>query len=1033
MPWFRPCPLERPNPHPLVGFSCVTCGYPHPSRPSLLEPISASYALLFLPQTQPIPTAHTPVSHPPRFPPHFLPRNAVTRTRAAADIKVSQAVQQHSPAVLWFAPELLRLEPFDFQSQVWSFGVVLREMLTLELPYKAVTEAQSMDRVMDRDMDRVMLEVAYHKRRPEPPPHVSPFLGRMLRLCCAQLAEDRPTFATLVADLEEHQRADGFRGLKGPALAEATAPAGATAPPHHQHHQHQHQHEPQQQQPQQQQPHQQQPQQQQPQQQQLAPPNNGGSPPFTGPGTAMATERVSASSLKARLAAHASRAARSLFSVSLSGRGRGHGRSEGESDGGDAGAAPATARSRGKAAAQAKGKGPYTSRKLFSTLGTGGGGGGRGRGRHGGGHAPDDDGAGPAAPASSSAITWRQLVHRVKGALASANSALPWGGGGSDALATSTGGHADRGSKLGFTTRTAALLPPKDAGLGLQLDFYGSSGNTGVLVSSVDPNGVAAKAGNVYIGDVIVGMNDVFLLGLPTEDLQMLVQSQTALSGSVVLKLAPISQVYQVMNEWLGVAPDQRFVPAYLGSSGPGGEPEGRRRSVKPRGGVDASTPGPERRRPSPGHGQRSTVLNITGEEDPDLREFMHLEQETQVHDPRVDGGGGGVDGSPNDSAALSTPDLSFVTLHGSEFASDSDAQGGETSGGEGNTSGIFDEMHFAVQQLRKSILVLDHEISSDISTIEVSTLGGRGGGGGGGGWDSNNMSQTMAVARAVHSDNVDYMSGTIQSEDKMKDIIRRTARKEREQQEARLAKLGIEEETEYDSDGFGGELDDTLGQRQRHVYHPPPSVRKEQAARKASKAAQSPALPTQRGAGDAKKKALAGGSVPAGRPAGRPAARLTSMTSRPGEPQPRPRKKPATTSPNRSKGKKAGGAKTKSPKRATAAAAAAAAGHADDMDDWPWDHDTPFGPSFSSEEEDGMRPKVLGFVTTSHFNPGGSHLVNEKRKSDKDGVSDGGVSHTCKHCGYRADTKDKLHIHERAKHPRTGKTGARSFALSPT
>ena len=62
------------------------------------------------------------------------------------------------------------------------------------------------------------------------------------------------------------------------------------------------------------------------------------------------------------------------------------------------------------------------------------------------------------------------------------------------------------------------------------------------------------------------------------------------------------------------------------------------------------------------------------------------------------------------------------------------------------------------VQQLRKSILVLDHEISSDISTIEVSTIGGRPGGG----RDSNSMSlgfhQTMAVARAVHSDNVDYM-----------------------------------------------------------------------------------------------------------------------------------------------------------------------------------------------------------------------------------------------------------------------------------
>lgn len=46
------------------------------------------------------------------------------------------AIMSFTGTVAWMAPEVIRHEPCSERVDVWSYGVVLWEMLTQEVPYK---------------------------------------------------------------------------------------------------------------------------------------------------------------------------------------------------------------------------------------------------------------------------------------------------------------------------------------------------------------------------------------------------------------------------------------------------------------------------------------------------------------------------------------------------------------------------------------------------------------------------------------------------------------------------------------------------------------------------------------------------------------------------------------------------------------------------------------------------------------------------------------------------------------------------------
>jgi len=95
----------------------------------------------------------------------------------------------------WTAPEVIRLEKYSYAADVYSFAVVLWELLTREDPYG---EMHPM---------RVTIEVATHGLRPESPnaSYGSEWdqYARLMRSCWREEPEMRPHFEEILSQLED--------------------------------------------------------------------------------------------------------------------------------------------------------------------------------------------------------------------------------------------------------------------------------------------------------------------------------------------------------------------------------------------------------------------------------------------------------------------------------------------------------------------------------------------------------------------------------------------------------------------------------------------------------------------------------------------------------------------------------------------------------------------------------------------------------------------------------------------------------------
>lgn len=84
----------------------------------------------------------------------------------------------------WMAPEILRSSPFyDEKVDIYSFGVLLWELLTLSEPYKGMTQ------------DQMVLNILEKGTRPEIPPNSGPSkLIELIKRCWSENPIDRPSF-----------------------------------------------------------------------------------------------------------------------------------------------------------------------------------------------------------------------------------------------------------------------------------------------------------------------------------------------------------------------------------------------------------------------------------------------------------------------------------------------------------------------------------------------------------------------------------------------------------------------------------------------------------------------------------------------------------------------------------------------------------------------------------------------------------------------------------------------------------------------
>ncbi|XP_042457633.1 serine/threonine-protein kinase CTR1-like [Zingiber officinale] len=90
----------------------------------------------------------------------------------------------------WMAPEVLRDEPSNEKSDIYSFGVILWELMTLQQPWSNLNPAQ------------VVAAVGFKARRPEIPSTVNRHVAAIIESCWASEPWKRPSFSSIMESLK---------------------------------------------------------------------------------------------------------------------------------------------------------------------------------------------------------------------------------------------------------------------------------------------------------------------------------------------------------------------------------------------------------------------------------------------------------------------------------------------------------------------------------------------------------------------------------------------------------------------------------------------------------------------------------------------------------------------------------------------------------------------------------------------------------------------------------------------------------------
>ncbi|KAK9286148.1 hypothetical protein L1049_014530 [Liquidambar formosana] len=100
----------------------------------------------------------------------------------------------------WMAPEVIEHKPYDHKADVFSFGIVLWELLTGKLPYEYLTPLQAAVGVVQKGL------------RPTIPKHTHPKLTELLERCWQQDPASRPDFSEIIEILQQVAKEVGEEG-----------------------------------------------------------------------------------------------------------------------------------------------------------------------------------------------------------------------------------------------------------------------------------------------------------------------------------------------------------------------------------------------------------------------------------------------------------------------------------------------------------------------------------------------------------------------------------------------------------------------------------------------------------------------------------------------------------------------------------------------------------------------------------------------------------------------------------------------------
>lgn len=111
-----------------------------------------------------------------------------------------QTMTGNCGTVQWMAPEVLANQKYTEKADVFSFGIVVWEIVTGECPYDGMTQIQAALGVLNRNL------------RPVIPRSCPKFLGQLMKACWARQPEARPSFLQIVKALrEESKRTKGLQ------------------------------------------------------------------------------------------------------------------------------------------------------------------------------------------------------------------------------------------------------------------------------------------------------------------------------------------------------------------------------------------------------------------------------------------------------------------------------------------------------------------------------------------------------------------------------------------------------------------------------------------------------------------------------------------------------------------------------------------------------------------------------------------------------------------------------------------------------
>ncbi|GJS77856.1 serine/threonine-protein kinase HT1 [Tanacetum coccineum] len=92
----------------------------------------------------------------------------------------------------WMAPEMVKEKPYTRKVDVYSFGIVLWELITALLPFQGMTPVQA------------AFAVAEKNERPPLPASCQPALAHLIKRCWAAEPSKRPDFTEIVQALEKY-------------------------------------------------------------------------------------------------------------------------------------------------------------------------------------------------------------------------------------------------------------------------------------------------------------------------------------------------------------------------------------------------------------------------------------------------------------------------------------------------------------------------------------------------------------------------------------------------------------------------------------------------------------------------------------------------------------------------------------------------------------------------------------------------------------------------------------------------------------